>query len=59
MKITCFGFCQVSGKTGYWIWIIFFGQKPTLDQDRSNKKISQIGLAVQEEIGYIHTNIVR
>ena len=38
---------------------IFFGLKPSRDQDGANKKkFSQIGPAVQEEIGHIHTNIV-
>ena len=38
----------------------FFCQKLPLEQDGANKKVSQIGPAVPEEIGrehtYIHTN---
>ena len=36
---------------------IFVGQKPLPDQDGANKKSSQIGPAVPEEIGYKHTYI--
>ena len=36
---------------------IFFGLKPSRDQDGANKKkFSQIGPAVPEEIGHKHTN---
>ena len=34
----------------------FFRPKTPSDQDGANKKNSQIGLAVPEEIGYTHTH---
>ena len=56
------GFFRISGKSGSRIRI-FFGLKPSRDQDGANKKkFSQIGPAVPEEIGNRqtnkHTNIV-
>ena len=50
------GFFRISGKSGSRIRI-FFGLKPSRDQDGANKKkFSQIGPAVPEEIGNKQTN---
>ena len=50
------GFFQISGKSGSRIWI-FFGLKPSRDQDGANKKkFSQISPAVPEEIEDKHTS---
>ena len=49
-------FFRIFGKTGPRIRN-FFSLKPSRDQDGANKKkFSQIGPAVQEEIGRKHTN---
>ena len=49
------GFFRISGKSGSRIRI-FFGLKPSRDQDGANKKkFSQIGPAVPEEIGHKQT----
>ena len=45
------GFFRISGKSGSQIRN-FFGLKPSRDQDGANKKMSQIGPAVPEEIGH-------
>ena len=50
------GFFRISGKSGSRIRI-FFGLKPSRDQDGANKKkFSQIGPAVPEEIGRKQAN---
>ena len=51
------GFFRIYGKTGSRIWN-FFGLKPPCDQDEANKKkFIQIGPAVLELWGKLHTYI--